>query len=171
MGALQPPLPTKRCGLQDADAEDVAQESLSQFLRSYRAGNYDGSRGCRLRNWLRGIASNCVREFLRRRAKTREEQPPDVASETGFLARIPDPAGQEGWDQEWNDHVLRLCIEAARGEFDQKTVDAFERYAVKQEPAENVAKRLKLSRNAVYIAKSRVLDRVRRLMADFDTEL
>ena len=158
-------------GLQDADAEDVAQETLDQFARSYRAGNFDRSRGTRLRSWLRGIASNRVKEFLRARAKIHEEQAPEAASETDFLARVPDSEAEETWDREWNDHVLQLCIEAARREFDEATVDAFELYAVKQKAAEEVAEQLGISRNAVYIAKSRVLGWLRELMADFDTEL
>jgi RNA polymerase sigma-70 factor (ECF subfamily) len=66
---------------------------------------------------------------------------------------------------------LSLCIDAARQEFDAGTVEAFELYAVKQVSPADVAKKLGISRNAVYIAKSRVLGRLRELMADFDAEL
>ena len=41
----------RRLGLDDADAADVAQETLTRFLEEYRRGVYDRERG-RLRSWL-----------------------------------------------------------------------------------------------------------------------
>jgi RNA polymerase sigma-70 factor (ECF subfamily) len=75
------------------------------------------------------------------------------------------------WDREWTTHVLSLCLAATRREFDENTSRAFELYAVKRQGAADVAEALGISRNAVYIAKSRVLARLKEVFTDFDNPL
>jgi len=161
----------RRNGLQEANAEDVAQETMAEFLRAYREGRYDRSRGSRLRDWLKGIAANRVRESLRKRARTKERQPPESESQTDFLARVPDEKALDGWNEEWQTHILSMCLRVAQSEFDSTTSEAFEMYAVRQIDAADVASHLNMSRNAVYIAKSRVLARLHELFADYDNPL
>jgi RNA polymerase sigma-70 factor (ECF subfamily) len=124
-----------------------------------------------LRDWLKGIAANRVREFRRRGARGKERQAPSSNSETDFLARVPDEPQPQAWDREWTNHILSLCLEAVRAEFDTKTFRAFELYAVRDRSADVVAQELGVSRNAVYIAKSRVLDRMQTLFRDLDAPL
>ncbi|MEW6253758.1 MAG: sigma factor, partial [Planctomycetota bacterium] len=50
----------RRVGLSHADAEDVAQLTLTAFCTAYQAGKYDRERG-RLRDWLFGIMRNQIR--------------------------------------------------------------------------------------------------------------
>ncbi|UCF34130.1 MAG: sigma-70 family RNA polymerase sigma factor [Phycisphaerales bacterium] len=159
------------CGLQEADAEDVAQEAMVEFLRAYRAGRYDRGRGCRLRDWLKGIAANRIREFMRRKARTKERQAPQAEDQTSFFAQIPDDSDSATWDREWTTHILSLCLAATRREFDENTSRAFELYAIRQQAADAAAKALGMSRNAVYIAKHRVVARLQELFADFDNPL
>jgi RNA polymerase sigma-70 factor (ECF subfamily) len=158
----------KRCGLQEADAEDVTQETMAEFLRAYRSGHYNRERGSRLRDWLKGIAVNRVREFRRRRAKSKERQIPASDSQTDFLLRLPDKEQLSLWDQEWTTHILSECLRAVRAEFDAKTLRAFKLYAIRQRSADDVAKELGMTRNAVYIAKNRVLDRMHTIFNDHD---
>ena len=99
----------RRCGLQDADAEDVAQETLTEFLRAYVAGRYDRGRGGRLRDWVKGFAANRVREFRRRRATSKERQVASDASGTDVFLRVPNEEEPEAWDQEWTTHLLSEC--------------------------------------------------------------
>src|SRR5688572_33473691 len=46
-----------KLGLSEADAEDVTQEALARFVKYYRQGKYDRTRG-RLSSWLITIAQN-----------------------------------------------------------------------------------------------------------------
>ena len=50
----------RRLGLRHADAEEVAQQTMTEFVRAYRDGRYDRSKG-RLSSWILGIAHNTVR--------------------------------------------------------------------------------------------------------------
>ena len=76
------------------DAADVAQETLTDFLRDYRAGKYDRRRG-RLRSWISGIARHRVLDTLRQRARnqaTRGESAFDELPDDARLTAIWDAA-------------------------------------------------------------------------------
>jgi RNA polymerase sigma-70 factor, ECF subfamily len=150
------------------DAEDVAQASLLVFMEAYRRGEYDRAKG-RLRHWLFGIATNRLREAVRRRERNREIQVTDGGSGTGLLQRIPDDAVlEEQWEEEWRRAVCRQCLSEVRREFDAKTVEAFELFVQGDVPADQVADRLGTSRNAVYLAKHHILKRIRALVPQME---
>ncbi len=151
-----------RAGLREQDARDVVQETLIAFLESFREGRYDRRRG-RLRSWIKGIILNKIREARRRLAK-HEVQVADKTDATGFMEGIPDDRNlKHFFNEEWEQHVLAECLHEVRRQVDASTFQAFELYALKDWPPEKVAEHLGVSRNAVYIGKSRVLSRLREL--------
>ena len=75
---------------------------------------------------------------------------------------------QQTWEDQWRRMVLKSCLEQARREFDSKVVTAFELYGLRGIGIEDVCRQLEMSRNAVYIAKSRVLSRLRALADQFE---
>jgi RNA polymerase sigma-70 factor (ECF subfamily) len=56
------------------------------------------------------------------------------------------------------------CLRIVRSEVQPRTYEAFRRFAIEEQPASAVAEELGLSANAVFLAKSRILKRVRELM-------
>ena len=80
------------------------------------------------------------------------------------LAELEDPASAMSrmWDREHDRHVLRQLLVKVRPHFSPETWRAFQRVALEGAPADAVAKELGMSLNAVFIAKSRVLNRLRR---------
>ncbi|HRX86153.1 MAG TPA: sigma-70 family RNA polymerase sigma factor [Phycisphaerae bacterium] len=153
----------RRLGLSDADAEDAAQQTLIAFSQSYREGKYDPLKG-RLRVWLFGIARNQVRN-LQRKVGRQEQQVVEESQQTGFFARLPDDDRFEQiWEEEWRDAVLRQCLTEVAREFDDRTVQAFELFAWRGQSAQEVADQLGMSPNAVFIAKHRVMKRIRALL-------
>src|SRR5437868_3297926 len=57
---------SRKFGLRDSDAEDVAQETLMAFVEAFRRGDYDPAKG-RLSRFLFGIAYRKSLEVRRRR--------------------------------------------------------------------------------------------------------
>ena len=53
----------RRMGLSESDSQDVMQETMLQFIRDYRAGKYDRTRG-RLRSWIIGIARHRIADIF-----------------------------------------------------------------------------------------------------------
>ena len=153
-------------GLSDSDAEDAAQEIIASFLKAFREGKYDRQRGP-LSHWLLGIARRAVLNW--RKNQPLERLVADRTTGTSFWDLVQDDRGiKHTWQTEWRRMVLGRCLKQARGEFDRKVYEAFELYALAEVPADDVARRLGVSRNAVYIAKSRVLSRLRQLERQFE---
>jgi RNA polymerase sigma-70 factor (ECF subfamily) len=158
----------KKLGLADNDAEDVAQETIVTFLKAYRANKYSRQQG-KLSHWVLGVARNVIRDYYRKRSRT--TSPANSDSAALLLQNIEDEhAIQHTWRTEWRNVLLGRCLTQARKEFDSKTFRAFESYALRGNPIEQVCEELNLSPNAVYIAKSRVLTKIRRLYTNFDEE-
>jgi RNA polymerase sigma-70 factor (ECF subfamily) len=156
-----------RLGLNSADAEDVAQQTLVSFCTSYQQGKYDRNKG-RLRHWLFGIARNQIANWSRRK-RSREVQIPDASDQTGFFAGIgDDDAIERVWEQEWRDTLMQQCLAEIRREVEPHTFEAFDLFAAKGLPAEQVAEKLGMSANAVFSAKRRILRRVRELLPKLD---
>ena len=151
----------RRLGLNEQDSEDAAQETLMAFVNAYREGGYDRDKG-RLRTWLFGIASHKARDVQRRRG--RELVVTDDSGTTGFLDRVPDDEHLSRiWDAEWQQAIVRKCLEEVRGQVQPQTLEAFELFALKGWSAEQVGKHLGMTENAVWIAKNRVLSRLREM--------
>lgn len=158
----------RRVGLPAADAEDVAQDALMTFAVSFREGKYDRDRG-RLRAWLFGIVHNVLQRWFRTRGRRAEVQP--IASETDVLARIPDEDRlAELWEEEWQQAVVRNCMDAVRAEVGPQTFRAFELFALEGRPAADVAAELGTTDNAVFLAKRRVLRRMRELRPQLEKD-
>lgn len=152
-----------KAGLGPEDSEDAAQEALLGFAGAYREGRYDRDQG-RLRSWLFGFARNHVLK-ARERRQQREVQIAGSGTGTGALERIavPDPS-EELWEGEWRSAILRHCVDLVRREVQPVTIRAFEETAFAERPAEDVARDLGISVNAVRLSKSRVLGRIRDIL-------
>ena len=141
-------------GVQSADRDDLIQRALLVLLRRLPEFEHNGRPGA-FRAWLRGIAVNLLREFRRDRPH---------AGADSVLDQVGDPAAALSrlWDEQHDRHVLNELMDLVRPEFSESTWLAFRRLALYGEPARKVAAELGLTINAVQIAKSRVLTRLRR---------
>jgi RNA polymerase sigma-70 factor, ECF subfamily len=144
-------------GLQSADRDDLTQRVLLVVVKQLAAFDHNGRAGA-FRAWLRGIAANVLREFWR-------ERPAALAD--SVLAQLADPdAGLSRlWEEQHDRHVLHAIMAQVRSEFTEPTWLAFRQVAIDGQPARTVAAELRLSVNAVLIAKSRVLARLRQAAA------
>jgi RNA polymerase sigma-70 factor, ECF subfamily len=150
-----------KLGLQPADAQDAAQEAITAFIEAYQAGRYDREKG-RLRSWLFGIAHRKAIDIRRRRG--REVVVSDQSDGSVFLGSVesPDQAAHI-WEQEWQAALLRACMDGVRREVNATTFEAFELQVLHEQPVAEIAGRLAMTPHAVHCAKSRVLDRIRKL--------
>jgi RNA polymerase sigma-70 factor (ECF subfamily) len=140
-------------GLQSADRDDLTQRVLAILVRQLADFAPSGRPGA-FRAWLRGITVNLLREFWRAR--------PTPATDS-VLAQLADADGglSRLWEEQHDRHVLHTLLEQVRPEFTEATWRAFCRVALDGLPARTVAAEVGLSVNAVLIAKSRVLARLR----------
>lgn len=168
MVTLYYPLVCRWCGrkgLQPHDVVDVAQEvfvAVSKNIAGFRKETKRDS----FCAWLRVISQSKLNDFWRRR----EKQATSIGGSEArrWLSEIPedeawDVAGQAGELAEVDEEatVVRAALDALKLEFEPRTWTAFWKATVDGQPASSVAEELEISKNAVYLAKSRILRRLR----------
>ncbi|QDU64275.1 RNA polymerase sigma factor RpoE [Planctomycetes bacterium Pan216] len=149
-----------RHGLREADCDDVAQEVLLVVVRKLGGFEREPRTGA-FRRWLRNITVNCLRDY--RRSKRYQPLATGSSDFDEMLQQLADDDSElsRQWNLEHDRHVTRFLLERIKGGFTESTWLAFERVALQGQPAERVAQELGLSVNAVFIAKSRILSRLR----------
>jgi RNA polymerase sigma-70 factor (ECF subfamily) len=149
----------RRRGLQDADARDLCQEVFRAVAGVAHRWEPDPARGS-FRGWLSRVARNLTLNALRTQRRRGQ------ASGDSDLARLIDlqPADDERSreiDNEYRRRLFELAAEAIEPQFTRTTWQAFWQTAVLSREVSRVAAELGISPGAVYIAKSRVLARLR----------
>ena len=147
----------RRLGLNTTEAEEVAQQALAEFVRAYREGRYDRGKG-RLSSWILGIAHHTILHFLRA-SRSAEPVVSDVADERA-LRTI--------WTDERDRAILVRALAMLRDEdaLDDRTLLAFDLVALRGVPVAEAAAQSQMSTNQVYVAKSRVVKRLRALVEE-----
>jgi RNA polymerase sigma-70 factor (ECF subfamily) len=145
---------------QRADADDLVQEVLAtlvaqlpQFQHNQRPGAF--------RAWLRSITVHRLRRYWRSRGTSCQATGGDEV--LTILHQLEDPESPESraWDEEHDRHVTSALLETIRLEFEYATWRAFELQVCEGRAPVEAASVLGLTVNAVLIAKSRVLKRLR----------
>jgi RNA polymerase sigma-70 factor (ECF subfamily) len=147
-------------GLQDADAQDLCQEVLQAVASAIGRWDPDPSKGS-FRGWLFRIARNLVVNLLA--AQGRRVRGSGRTSVHELLEAQPakDPRAESEFADEFKRRAFRWASERVKKEFTDSTWQAFWKTGVDNRPVADVASELKISAGAVYIARSRVLARIR----------
>jgi RNA polymerase sigma-70 factor (ECF subfamily) len=150
----------RKHGLQDADAADLTQEVFQAVARAVGQFQYDADRGG-FRRWLFTVTRNELKDAL-----ARAKRNPVGSGDTGvkqLLDQQPEPiADGTLWEEEYQRRLWDWAAAKVRGEVQESTWQAFWQTAVEGKRAEDVAGALDLSVGAVYIARSRVIARLRK---------
>jgi len=154
-------------GLQEADAADVCQEVMRAVARSMEKFEYDRQRG-KFRNWLLTVTRSKLSNFFS--SRQRQHEPHGSTSIQDLMDREPTPAEQSNWDTEYHGRLFHWAAEQVRPTIQEATWQAFWRTTIGEEEAAKVAAELKLSVGAVYVAKSRVLARLKEKIQSVDEE-
>lgn len=144
----------RRVGLRGQDAEDLVQDVLTTLVQKLPEFTYDPQKS--FRAWLRTILLN--------RWKKRQRRPQAAQLEPEGLADI-DGSLTELEDAEYRDYLVGRAARLIQAEFPDDTWKAYQEYVIGDRPAAEVARALGTTVNAVYLAKSRVLARLRQELA------
>jgi RNA polymerase sigma factor (sigma-70 family) len=145
--------------LQPADADDLSQDILAVLVRELPGFQHQQTGS--FRSWLRTITINRLRNFWRaQQARPAATGGSDLSSR---LEELEDPHSELSrlWDREHDQHILKRALELIELDFAPSTWKAFRRQVLEGASVDTVAAELGLSPNAVIIAKSRVLSRLR----------
>ncbi len=150
----------RRAGLREQAAEDVGQEvfrAVSGAIANFRHDR----QGDTLRGWLRTITRNKVRDHCRRDRP--HDQGVGGSDAQTRLAELPDEASTDPEADADDDRLvlLRRAVELVLADCEERTREVFRRVVLDGHAIEDVARDLGLTKNAVYVAKSRILKLLR----------
>jgi RNA polymerase sigma-70 factor (ECF subfamily) len=142
-----------------AEAEDVVQEVMVVLVRELPG--FQRRRTGSFRRWLRTITAHRLGALYR----SRKNRPLALGSPLAEspLMQLADPSSELScqWDEEHDRYVLRRLMELIGPLFEAATLAAFRRVVFDAIAPAQAAAELGLSLNAVLLAKSRVLSRLR----------
>jgi RNA polymerase sigma-70 factor (ECF subfamily) len=141
-----------RSGAAAADHDDLIQDVLVVVVQ--RVSEFDHRGPGAFRAWLRGILANRLRKYFR-------DRPPLAADIDLDAVADPDSVLGRAWDREHDEHLAARALRLVEGDFTPATWTAFRRQVLDGRPPREVASELGLSVNAVLLARSRVLKRLR----------
>ena len=153
----------RKHGLQDADAADVTQETMRAVALAIRNFDYDPQKG-RFRHWLFTAARSKLNTFLAKQVRQ-----PRGTGETAvyqFLEAQPAPEETAYWDRQYDRRLFDWAAEQIKSEFKESTWRAFWQTAMEERSGKEVAQNTGLSAGAVYVARSRVLARLKEKIAE-----
>jgi RNA polymerase sigma-70 factor (ECF subfamily) len=148
----------RQARLQQADAADVTQnvfESVYRSITSFRHRRPTDS----FRAWLRTITKNKIKDWARK--------PPEVTGVAELEEHAARPHGHElsdsdeASDMKESRMIVLRALELLRRDFQERTWQAFMRVTMEGARPKDVAKELGMSVKAVYMARWRVLVRLR----------
>lgn len=158
----------RRRGLQDADAADLTQEVLQVVTTGAESFVHHGIQGA-FRGWLYAIGRNKFQHFLDRRR--RKGQGSGDTAMLELIKAIPAPDDDAAlWEREHEQRLFAWAAKQVRTCVDPSTWQAFWQAAVDGKSGEQVAAALGMSVGAVYVAKSRVMARLKRVINEIEEQ-
>jgi len=157
----------RKRGLQDEDAADVVQEVFLGVAGSIARLEYNPEQGL-FRSWLLRITHRKLCDFFGSRRRHPQGSGKTAVQEM-FNAQ-PDKQETAEWDRQLDRRLFEWAAHQVRNEFEHSTWQAFWHTAVEARSAKAVGDELGMSLGAVYVAKSRVISRLRQCIQEATDE-
>ena len=160
-----------KAGLGDAEAQDVVQDTVIVVAKKIEQFRYDPARDS-FKGWLLYLTRKRIAGAYRKRARDRIAHEPEDHDEK--IEQFADPAGirlEAVWEEEWTRAIWEEALAKVKGQAGAKQFQMFQLYAVKDIPAEEVAKALGVSVAQVYLAKHRVSAMVKKELCQLKAKL
>lgn len=147
-------------GFQDADAADLTQDVFRAVASAIERWDPNPARGS-FRGWLFRIARNLMVNLLA--SQRRHPRGTGDSDMKLLLEAIPAPVGDDSalFDEEYRRRLFQWAADQVRPEFREPTWRAFWLTAVEGRQVKDVAESLGQTPGSIYIARSRVLARIR----------
>ena len=156
-------------GLQDADAQDLAQQVLLSVSQSIGKWEKNKDESIRFRHWLRKVARNAILKVLTRKAKD------CAAGGTGINNALEaQPQDEEQAYRELEaEHKREVFFQATnilKNELSNEAWQIFQLAVVEGMSPESVAAQVNKSVVAVYAARARAIKRVRNIVRNLESD-
>jgi RNA polymerase sigma factor (sigma-70 family) len=150
----------RQAGLNDAEAQDVVQETIVSVAKNINDFDYDPGRGS-FKNWLLQQTRWRIQGHFRKRQYQRDGQqfPREEPLDTTVLEQQPAPLEIDldaAWDTEWERNLLDVALQNIKARVTPRQYQLFSLHVLNELPARLVAKRVGAKLPEVYFAKYRI---------------
>lgn len=151
-----------KAGLTDAEADEVAQETLIAVAKKIGQFEHAGHRGS-FRAWLYQQARWRIADQFRSRESRDPSEPLGSAHrEPAEEREQPDEAFQTIWNAEWAEHIHQSALAVVKRRAGARQFQLFDLHVIQGLPVRDAAKAAGATTAAVFMAKSRVARMVRK---------
>jgi RNA polymerase sigma-70 factor (ECF subfamily) len=153
-------------GLNHEESQEVVQETVVAVAKHISKFRYDRE-ACAFKTWLLSVTRSKIANQLERRARqpVTVNRGVDDSSGTDQIERLPKnefSPWEQAWDAEWQRNLTDAAIRRAKRRVPIEQFQMFDLFVVKQWPARDVARTLKVTIGHVYVAKHRISKMVRK---------
>jgi RNA polymerase sigma factor (sigma-70 family) len=143
-----------KAGLNDAEAQDVVQDTVVSVAKKMREFKYDPAVGS-FKGWLLQL----TRWRILNQLKKRGPQASDETRGTAAIEGVADPASlaiDAQWEQAWQKNLLEVALKRVKSQVDSKHFQIFDCYVLKEWPVGDVARQFRVNTGQVYVIKHRL---------------
>jgi len=156
----------RQTGLNDAEAQDIVQETIVAVAKNISDFHYDPSRGS-FKSWLLQQTRWRVQGYFRKRQYQRDGQkfPREQPLDTATIEQQPAPNDfnlDETWDAEWERNLLEVALQNVKTRATPRQFQLFALHVLNELPARLVAERVGAKLAEVYFAKYRISNLVKK---------
>ncbi|MDD7986818.1 sigma-70 family RNA polymerase sigma factor [Lentisphaera marina] len=154
-------------GLHPDELDDLIQMVLINIFKQNSIFKYDGSKG-RFRDYLKTIIDRRSFDLIRKRKNALESL--NALGDKGIVLSSDDHENAEKhWEEEWQKHLLEQAIEYVSAEVQPQTITIFRLLTQEHMTPEEVAEKLEINVDAVYVVKHRMMKRIKPVLKQLDT--
>ena len=151
-----------KSGLNDAEAQDVVQETVLSVAKEMPGFKYDRAQGS-FKAWLRQITRRRIADQMRKRRRPAEVGVAASLDAPGAadLPELTDPTGDalgKIWDDEWQAQLRTAALERVKKRVKDEHFQIFELFVLQGWEARAVARTLGVSLPSVYWARHKVAE-------------
>ncbi len=154
---------TQRRGMQDADAREVVQEVLMSVATAIDRFDIEGVGS--FRGWLSRITRNATVDRFRTLASRHE-----TIDASGVLRRLDEVAGNtrlvDEFEADRRQQLFRWAASQMRRRTGEVNWMAFWKSSIEGQPIHDVASELGITEGAVYVARCRIIKRIRDMVQE-----
>lgn len=146
--------------LNQTEKEELVQLVMLSFFKTSQTFRYDKSKG-RFRDYFKQVIRNKACDLMRKRhdGELSVEEIPQTVEK--LLA-----AGEDRWEEEWKNHLLKQALEDLRNAVSPLVYQAFSLLTLENMSGKEVAATLGITANAVYVYKHEAQKKLRKLVAE-----
>jgi RNA polymerase sigma-70 factor (ECF subfamily) len=149
-----------KAGFNDAQAQDVVQETIIAVAKKMCGFKYDPQIGS-FKAWLLLNVRSRIADHLRKRNRplALATAPCDGDTWRNAVENLPDPSGatlDAIWNEEWEKNIFAAAVERVKSEVSAKQFLMFDLYVLKDTPVRKITRSLGVNAAQVYMAKYRI---------------